>query len=129
MRLPDRNTGVGCRFLLREIFLTQGLNLGLLHCRQTLYPLSHQGSWWTQGPQQIHVLQKQCFSKPAAVMGMRENTFVVVGSLTLKYTGKVMRRGDRSIKLTFPPTRAPSPDQNQAFSWRLFGRACPVQES
>ena len=27
------------------IFLTQGSNPGLLHCRQTLYPLSHQGSY------------------------------------------------------------------------------------
>ena len=39
-----KNTGVGCHFLLQEIFPTQGLNLGLLHCRQTLYHLSHQGS-------------------------------------------------------------------------------------
>ena len=29
--------------LLQEIFLTQGLNPGPLHCRQTLYRLSHQG--------------------------------------------------------------------------------------
>ena len=28
----------------RGIFPTQGLNLGLLHCRQILYHLSHQGS-------------------------------------------------------------------------------------
>ena len=28
---------------LQGIFLTQGLNPGLLHCRQTLYWLSHQG--------------------------------------------------------------------------------------
>ena len=28
---PDRNTGVGCHFLLQGIFLTQGLNLCLLH--------------------------------------------------------------------------------------------------
>ena len=28
----------------RGIFSTQGLNLGLLHCRQILYCLSHQGS-------------------------------------------------------------------------------------
>ena len=28
----------------RGIFPTQGSNLGLLHCRQTLYRLSHQGS-------------------------------------------------------------------------------------
>ena len=39
-----KNTGVGCHFLLQEIFPTQGLNPGLPHCRQTLYHLSHQGS-------------------------------------------------------------------------------------
>ena len=41
---PGKNTGVGCHFLLQEIFSTQGLNLGLPHCRQTLYHVSHQGS-------------------------------------------------------------------------------------
>ena len=35
---------MGCHFLLQGIFPTQGSNQGLLHCRQTLYPLSHQGS-------------------------------------------------------------------------------------
>ena len=35
--------GVGCHFLLQGIFLTQGSNPGLLHCRQMLYLLSHQG--------------------------------------------------------------------------------------
>ena len=38
-----RSTGVGCLFPLQGIFLTQGQNLGLLHCRQILYCLSHQG--------------------------------------------------------------------------------------
>ena len=33
-----------CHFLLQGIFPTQGLNPGLLHCGQTLYHLSHQGS-------------------------------------------------------------------------------------
>ena len=28
---------------LHGIFLTKGLNLGLLHCRQILYHMSHQG--------------------------------------------------------------------------------------
>ena len=41
---PGKNTGVGCHFLLQEIFPTQGLNPGLPHCGQTLYHLSHQGS-------------------------------------------------------------------------------------
>ena len=41
---PGKNTGVGCHFLLQGIFLTQELNLGLLHGRQVLYHLSYQGS-------------------------------------------------------------------------------------
>jgi len=39
------NTGVNCHFLLQGIFPTQGLNPSLLDCRQTLYLLSHQGSY------------------------------------------------------------------------------------
>ena len=42
---PGKNAGVGCHFLLQGIFLTQGLNLGLLHCRQTFYPRSYQYFW------------------------------------------------------------------------------------
>ena len=41
---PGKNTGAGRHSLLQGIFLTQGSNLGLLHCRQILYCLSHQGS-------------------------------------------------------------------------------------
>ena len=37
-------TGVGCHAFPQGIFLTQGSNPGLLHCRQILYRLSHQGS-------------------------------------------------------------------------------------
>ena len=33
--------GVSCRSLFQGLFLTQGLNLGLLHGRQFLYLLSH----------------------------------------------------------------------------------------
>ena len=41
---PGENTEVDCHSLLQGIFLTQRLNLSLLHCRQILYCLSHQGS-------------------------------------------------------------------------------------
>ena len=44
MYFPDKNTAVGCHFLLQGIFLTQGLNLGLPYCRQILYQQSHKGS-------------------------------------------------------------------------------------
>ena len=39
-----KNTGVGGLSLLQGIFLTRGLNQGLLNCRQILYRMSHQGS-------------------------------------------------------------------------------------
>ena len=38
-----KNTGVGSLSLLQEIFLTQELKQGLLHCRWILYQLSYQG--------------------------------------------------------------------------------------
>ena len=38
---------VGSLSFLQGIFPTQGSNLGLPHCRQILYSLSHQGSPWT----------------------------------------------------------------------------------
>ena len=44
MKFPSKNTGVGCHSLLQGVFPTEGWNLGLLHCRQILNPLSHQGS-------------------------------------------------------------------------------------
>ena len=44
MDSPGTNTGMGIHSLLQGIFLTKGLNLGLLHCRQILYHLSHWGS-------------------------------------------------------------------------------------
>ena len=44
MRFSKQEYWNDCHFFLQEIFPTQGLNLGLLHCRQMLYHLSHQGS-------------------------------------------------------------------------------------
>ena len=45
---PGKNTAVGCHsLLLQGIFPIQGSNPGLLHCRQILYHVSHQGSPYT----------------------------------------------------------------------------------
>ena len=41
MNSPGKNTGVGCHPLFQGIVQSQGLNLGLLHCRQILHHLSH----------------------------------------------------------------------------------------
>ena len=37
---PVKKTGMGSHSLLQGIFLTQGSNHGLLHCRQILYHLT-----------------------------------------------------------------------------------------
>ena len=44
---PDKNTGVGCHFLLQGFFLTQGWNphlLNPLHWQVDSLPLNHQGN-------------------------------------------------------------------------------------
>ena len=41
--LWGKNTGVGCHALFQGVFPNQGSNPGLLHWRQILYHLSHQG--------------------------------------------------------------------------------------
>ena len=41
---PGQNTGVGSLSLLQGIFSTQESNWCLLHCRQILYQLRHEGS-------------------------------------------------------------------------------------
>ena len=43
MEFSGQNTGVGSLSLLQGVFPTQGSNPDLLHCRQILHPLSHQG--------------------------------------------------------------------------------------
>ena len=47
---PGKSTGVGYHFLLQGIFSTQGSNLGLLHCRQTLLPSEPPGKMDNHGP-------------------------------------------------------------------------------
>ena len=61
--LQARNTGVGCHFLLQGIFQTQGWSLGLLCCGQTIYHLSHQGSFsCCEAPALGHVGFNSCGS-------------------------------------------------------------------
>ena len=54
---PGQNTGVGSLSLLQGIFLTQGSNPGLLHCRWILYQLSHKGKPRNTGVGSLSLLQ------------------------------------------------------------------------
>ena len=76
---PGKNTGVGCHFLLQGTFLTQGLNPGLPHCRQTRYGLSHQRS-----PKCLRSLLKK--NKPKKVITER-----------VKFTGNLIIRNFTEI--------------------------------
>ena len=53
MEFSSKNTGVGSHSLFQGILQNQGSNLGLLHCRQILYPLNHQ-----RGPTLIPIAEK-----------------------------------------------------------------------
>ena len=67
---PGKSTRVGCHFLLQRIFLTQGLNPGLPHCRQMLYlPGGRCFTWWQMSHQ-----------------GSPTNTFSCPAFGTLKFT-------------------------------------------
>ena len=62
----SKNTGVGCRALLQEIFPTQGLKPGLPHYKRILYHVSHQGS-----PKNIRYNTKKCIRGSNAIPAWR----------------------------------------------------------
>ena len=61
---PGKNTGMNCHSLFQGIFLTQGLNLGLLHCRRILY-------LWATNP--IHFIK--CLPLFASMTGVPNPNF------------------------------------------------------
>ena len=72
-----KKTGVGTLSVLQWVFLTQGLNQCLLHCRQILYQLSYQ---WCLCTPLINIPQLSRFSDsfrtdcPTVSMRKREET-------------------------------------------------------
>ena len=57
---PSSNTRVACHFLFQGLFLTQGSNPVLLHCRQILYHLSQQGKSFNLRQQLVWLKQRFC---------------------------------------------------------------------
>ena len=78
---PGKNTGLGCHSLLQGIFLTQRSNPGLLHCRQILYYLSHQGS-----PQREKRKEK---NTPMVKESKCNSTFYVQGTQQTTFTESI----------------------------------------
>ena len=59
-----KNTGMGSHSLLQGIFPDQGLNSGVLHCRQILYHLSHQRS-------HTHIYNSGLYIYSTGIMALR----------------------------------------------------------
>ena len=58
-----KNTGVGCHALLQRIFLTQGLNPGLLHCRRIILLSEPPREPQNTGVGSLSLLVKYTYSK------------------------------------------------------------------
>ena len=67
---PGQNTGVGSHFLLQGIFPTQGLNPGLLHCRQVLYQLT------TREATQVSIRRQIYFYVRARMSGITQQALM-----------------------------------------------------
>ena len=68
---PGQNTGVGSLSLLQRISPNQGLNPGLLHCRQILYQLSHQVSWSDIQPPRLQFCYRHPVSPPLCTVTLQ----------------------------------------------------------
>ena len=105
---PGNSTGVDCHFLLQWIFLTQGWNPGLPHCKQTLYHLSHQGS------PKMTILSKAIYILSAIPVKIAMAFFRELGQITLKYAKKhkqsqigkeILRVNNNSRGITVPNSK------------------------
>ena len=83
----SKNTGVDCHSLLQGIFLTQGSNTRLLHCRQILYHLSHKGSNFPLSP---YFLQKAVLSSTISINTVKiQHKLLILLSLRLGICGSL----------------------------------------
>ena len=78
---PVQNAGVRSLSLLQGIFPTQGLNLGLPHCRWILFQLSHKGSprimKWITYPFSSRSSQPRNRTKVSCIAGGFFNNWVI----------------------------------------------------
>ena len=128
---PGKNTGVSCHFLFQGIFPTQGLNLGLPHCRQTLYHLSHQGSlcilwdrWYSYYLifQWMHPRLKEKLPKVTE----RANLLTAPALWLIKYFLKGLQFSCSVLSYSLQPhglqhTRPPCPSPTP----RVYSNSCP----
>ena len=96
---PGKNTGVGCHFLFQEIFPTQGSSLGLPYCRQTLYHLSHQGSF-----KMLLVSANLQLTPTQGVTEPLSFSSCWLGLSNRKGQGKIRGREEREVRVSDSPS-------------------------
>ena len=109
-----KNTGVGSPSLLQQIFLSQELNQGLLHCRWILYQLSYQFSsvdllshvwliatpWITARQASLSIINSRSLPKLMSIESVMPSSHLILSS---------------------PSSPVPSPSQHQGlFQWVNF---------
>ena len=110
---------MGCHSLLQRIFLTQGSNSGLLHCRQILYHLSNQGSpyvtipivkYFDHGPEAQLTFHTGFLSWPHFLDGIHEIDFPVLTLVPVKnYSGSTLQLAALPLPWVTPLLIQPRP--------------------
>ena len=77
---PGKNTGMGNHPLLQWVFLTQGSNPDLPHCRQILYHLSHRWGMLIMGKARHAWWRRQWHPTPVLLPGKSHGWRSLVGS-------------------------------------------------
>ena len=109
-----KNTGVGCHALLQGIFPTQRLNLGLPHCRQILYCLSHQEVFSGYVSLNIYKIIYSLIWKNISFLLIIDHLFIFFGetvilNLLLLFSCSVTYDSLRSHRLQHARLLSPSP--------------------
>ena len=124
---PGQNTSVGSYFLPQGIFPTQGLNPGLLHCRQILYQLSHKGNprileWvaypFSRGSSQPKNQTKVSWGRFFTNWAIRE----VLHGTSVQFSCSVMCYSlqPHGVQHTRPPCPSPTPG--------IYPNSCPLSQ-
>ena len=132
---PGKNTGVGCHSFLQGIFLNQESNLGLLHCRQILYYVSHQRNLYLKRKWKVKVQGTQ--SCPTLCNPMHYTVHGILQARILGWVAFPFSRGSPGIEPRFPTLQADSlaaepqgkPKNTGVDSLSLLQGIFPTQES
>ena len=123
-----KNTGVGCHFILQGIFPIQGSNLGLPHCRQILYHLSHQ---WSPEQHYNNIIYKDV-NYPKVTINPKESHSKYQQGLVVAscfHSLKGLSRGLRGQRILLPVQETRVRSLGWKMPWRRKEQPTPVFSS